>query len=107
MKHLSGASHFNQTATGTTSAVATEGTPTAGKIYITDIVVSSDKNGALLQVKQGGTPVVFQLQLSGSGTPIAFSHHFDTPIIIDESKNATVEIDGTALCKANFCGYVA
>ena len=49
----------SQTATGTTSAVATI-TGTAGKrTYVTDISASSDKAGSIILVKDG-TTVIWQ-----------------------------------------------
>ena len=107
MENIHGKKLYSVTHTDATAAKAAQGTPSSAtaRIVITDIAGSSDKNGAILTVKCGGTDG-FQIQLAGSATPQAFSHSFETPIVCDASENATVEVDGTALCKANIVGYL-
>jgi len=108
MEPLPGAKKFSHTGEGSTSATATESTPTSQRIYITDLVVSSDKAGAVLTVKQGGSSTPFSIQIpTGQGTPASFTIHLQTPIIIDADKNAVAEVDGTADCRVNMTGYVA
>lgn len=104
-----GTKKFSVTATGTTAAAATQGTPTTGsRIFVTDIAGSSDKAGAIIKVIEDteGTPITkFQMQV---GTPSAgyFSHSFSIPVQITKDKSASVEIDGTAVCKANIAGFI-
>lgn len=108
MEPLPGSKKFSQTGDGTTSATATEGTPTAQRIYITDLVVSSDKAGAILTVKQGGSSTPFSVQLpTGQGTPTSMVISLQVPIIIDADNNAVAEVDGTSVCRVNMNGYVA
>ena len=107
MEPLMGAKKFFDTATGTTTASVTEGTPTSPKrIFITDIAVSSDKGGAYLTIKQGGSSTPFSLQF-GTSTPFAWAHSFEVPIIISVDNNAVITIDGSAFCRVNVGGYVA
>jgi hypothetical protein len=110
MEPLQGAKKFSHMGDGTTSATATESTPTSQRIYITDLVASSDKAGAILTVKQGGSSTPFSIQLSAAtatGTPTALAIHFQTPIIITANNNAVAEVDGTDICRVNMTGYVA
>lgn len=98
--------HFSVANSHATAAAATQAAPGAGKrILITDIAASSDKAGSILSVVEdvAGTPVTkWELQV-GAGVH-AFS--FKTPIQITANKSATVQIDGTALCKANIAGKI-
>lgn len=91
---------FSETATHATAAVASH-TGVAGKTFhVTDIAVSSDKAGAICLVKQG-TTTIFQLQVGAS----MFSHSFKQPLRGALGALVSVEIDGTAACKANISGY--
>lgn len=108
MEPLPGAKKFSHTGSGTTGATATESTPTSQRIYVTDVIASSDKAGALLELKGSGTPVLqVHLPANGSSTPYSLALHLQTPIILTENYNATAEIDGTDECYVTFCGYVS
>lgn len=91
----------NATATHATAAVATLTAVSGSRYFITDVIVSSDKAGSIMLVKNG-TTVVCQVQV-GAGN---FSHHFQSPIKCDVSALGSVEIDGTSACKANIFGYL-
>ena len=108
MEPPQGSKKFSHLGVGTTSATATESTPSSQRIYVTDLVVSSDKAGAILTVKTGGSSTPFSIQLpTGQGTPTALAISFQTPIIITADKNAVAEVDGTAACRVLMNGYVA
>lgn len=100
--NFAGKKCFSGTHTHATAAKIEQATPSAGRIFITDIAGSSDKAGSILLVKAGGT-TIFQIQVGAA----FFAHRFEVPLICDASKNATVEIDGTSACKANIVGFVA
>ena len=87
------------TATHATAAVATIAGVAGQRIYITDIIASSDKAGSIMLVLDGAT-TIFQVQV-GVGN---FSHHFETPLVATVGASAAVSIDGTAACKANING---
>ena len=88
------------TATGVALATATY-TGVKDKIFnITDVSVSSDKAGSIVLIKEG-TTVIWQ-DIVGVGR---YSQTFTTPMPIAPGTNCSVEIDGTAACKANFIGY--
>ena len=97
---------FSVAATHATLAAATKAAPGAGKrILVTDIAGSSDKAGAVLSVIEdsAGTPVTKWAIQVGVGN---FAFTFKTPIQIATNKTGGVEIDGTALCKANIAGKI-
>ena len=97
---------FSETGTGTTAAVATQAAPGAGKRNIvTGFLASSDKAGAIMTLIEdtAGTPVTkLQIQLGASFV----AHKLGTPIVFTANKSASIEIDGTAVCKANIVGVV-
>lgn len=91
---------FFETATHATAAVASH-TGVAGKTYyVTNVTVSSDKAGAIGLIKQG-TTTVWQFQVGASVHSISF------PVSLRGASGAlvSVEIDGTAACKANIAGF--
>lgn len=96
---LDSGARVSATATHATAAAATIAAVTGQKIYITDVIASSDKAGAILLVKDGST-VLLQVQV-GAGN---FSHHFETPLTSSIGAAASAEIDGTSACKANIIG---
>lgn len=95
---------FAQTATGTTSAVATQAANANGtsKIYITDISGSSDLAGATIIVKAGST-TIWQDRVSNTG---AYVMNLTTPLVVPAGQAATITVTGTSLSNANFAGYV-
>ena len=108
---MQGTKKFSVTHTHATAAKAEQATPGADKrLFITDIVGSSDKPDAQIKIIQdsGGTPVTkFQSQFRVDGTNNGiFAYQFKTPIIIDANKKASVEVDGTAVCCANMAGFI-
>lgn len=90
------------TATHATAAVATITGATGRKTRITDISASSDKAGSIILVKDG-TTVIWQ-DIVGVGN---YNHSFKTPLPATVGGNCSVEIDGTAACKANVSGFQA
>lgn len=90
------------TATHATLAVATVTGVSSRKTRITDISGSSDKAGSIILVKDG-TTVIWQ-DIVGAGN---YNHNFTTPLQVTAGANCSVEIDGTAACKANVAGFQA
>ena len=91
---------FSETATHATAAVASHAAVAGKTFYITDIAASSDKATSIMLVKQG-TTVIWQEQV-GAGR-VEFS--FKNPLKGALGAQVSVEIDGTAACKANISGY--
>lgn len=91
---------FSETATHATAAVASHAAETGKTHYITHVSVSSDKAGAIMLVKQG-TTTIWQAQVGAADHVEVF------PVPLSSAKSAlvSVEIDGTAACKANIAGY--
>ena len=105
--HYKGTKTFSVTHTHATAAKAEQAAPGAGKrLFVTDIAGSTDKDAAILLVKEdsggAGDATLFQLQVKGT----LFSHRFETPLIVTANKKASVEIDGTTACKANISGFI-
>jgi hypothetical protein len=96
---------FSETATHATSAVASHTGVTGKTFYITDISGSSDKAGALLEVKQG-TTVIWRTQLAATAAGnLAYSHSFGVPLAGAAGALVSVTVDGTSVCNANIAGY--
>lgn len=91
---------FGVTATHATAAVAQKDAATSKTHYITDIAVSSDKATSILLIKDG-TTVIWQQQIGASKE----SFQFSTPLKGSTGNLVSVEIDGTAACKANLAGF--
>ena len=87
------------TATHATLAKVTFTAVAKQQHYLTDIAVSSDKAGAIVLVKDG-TTVIWQLQIGAS----FYGHRFSIPLKASVGALLSVEIDGTAACKANAVG---
>lgn len=91
---------FNATATHATAASASI-TGVAGRTHlVTDISASSDKAGSIILVKQG-TTTIWQDIVGAS----SYRHQFSTPLAGVVGALVSVEIDGTASCKANIAGF--
>lgn len=88
------------TATHATAAVATISAVSGKRHFVTDISASSDKAGSILLVKQG-TTTLWQVQV-GAGN---YEHTFSSPLAGASGATVSVEIDGTAACKANISAY--
>lgn len=91
---------FSETATHATAAVASHAAETSKTHYITHVSVSSDKAGAIMLIKQG-TTTIWQVQV-GADDHVEV---FPVPLAGAQSALVSVEIDGTAACKANISGY--
>lgn len=104
-KQLYGTPYFN-TATGSTSALASKSAVAGVRYYVTDISVSSDKPGAIVQVKDGATIIWQNIVNGATGTTIApYSEHFETPLPCTSGATASVTVDGGAACAANIAGF--
>jgi hypothetical protein len=96
---------YSATATGSTSAVATQNGVALQTIYVTDISGSSDKVGSKILVKDGST-VIWQ-DFVGSNTSVAaYNRVFTTPLKATIANTITVTVDGTATCNANLSGFI-
>jgi len=111
ISNFSGKKVFSTGTAHATLARAQQANVAGKRVLVTDVAGSSDKTGAVLSVKQG-TPagveeVLFTVGMAKtSGTPSAFSHSFETPIIGDANTRVWVEVDGTASCRANIAGII-
>lgn len=92
---------FSQTATGTTSATATQSASSGHSHYITDISASSDKAGAVVLVKNG-TTVIWAAIIDANSS---YNHSFVTPLKGTAGNLVSVTVDGTSVCKSNLAGY--
>ena len=96
---------FSATHTHATAAVATKAAVSGKKHYITDIMVATDKNDAIMLVKQG-TTTIWQASVETVATGqnvIAFS--FQTPLVGAIGALVSIEITGTSICQANIAGF--
>lgn len=92
--------NFIVTATHATQATATMAAGPGARHVITDIIVGSDKDGALAQVKAGTTVILaFNMRAGAMHIPL------QSPLELDVNTAATVTIDGTAACYANVVGF--
>lgn len=96
---------FSVTATGTSSATATNAAVENKTHYITDIMCSSDKDAANVLVKQG-TTTLWQATLDTAATGNnTISHSFQTPLVGVSNGLVSVTIDGTSSADANIAGF--
>ena len=97
---------FMVTHTHGTAALATKAAVSCKRHYITDIAVSSDKDGAVVQVKDGST-VIWQMNLTNAvtGGPYIYWQSFVVPLIGSKSAAVSITVDGTSVCKANIAGF--
>lgn len=91
---------YAQTATGTTSAVATQTGVAGKKSFITDLSASSDKAGSIILVKDG-TTVIWQDIVGAT----YYHRTFRCPLVGTPGNDVSVTIDGTLASKANLSGY--
>lgn len=91
---------FSVTATHATAASASKAGVADMTHYITDVSASSDKAGSIILVKQG-TTTIWQ-DIVGAGH---YNHTFSTPLAAASGALVSVDIDGTAACKANIAGF--
>lgn len=87
------------TDTNATAPTATIAAVAGQTIYITEASASSDKNGAIMLVKDGST-TIWQLQIGAS----VFSQRFSPPLACTLGASATVTVDSTSVGKANING---
>jgi len=92
---------FYKTASGTTSATATQSASSGVIHYITDISASSDKSGAVVTVKQG-TTTIWEAIIDANTT---YHHSFRTPLAGAKGASVSITVDGTSACKANIAGF--
>ncbi len=107
---IHGKRYFSVTQSTPTIAYAKQAGVTGKRIFVTDIAGSSDKVGAILDVRQGEETVLFSIQLTqlaATSSPLAFSHTFESPIIGETGTPIWVTVDGTVACKANVSGFIA
>lgn len=90
---------FYVTATHATAAVASKAAVATKTHVVTGYVVSSDKAGAIVLVKDD-TTVIWQAQV-GAGV---HGYTFPVPLFGAKGNLVSVEIDGTSACKANLVG---
>lgn len=96
---------WSQTATGTSSATATEVAVVGKTHYVTDFFCASDKADAIIQIKQG-TTVIWQSTLDTPSTSNDHHHHsFQTPLKGAADALVSVTIDGTSSADANLSGF--
>lgn len=82
-------------------ATASHAAEATGRHIITDILVSTDLNGAVVEVKSGAT-VKQKFDIPAA---TVFSHSFGTGIECVKNEAAVVTVTGTADCYANAVGY--
>lgn len=87
------------TATHATAAVASVAAVVNTQYFLTNASASSDKAGSILLIKDG-TTVIWQEQVGATFCNLTF----DPPIGATLGAQVSVEIDGTAACKANLAG---
>jgi len=97
---------FRETHTHATVALATIAAVAGKRHYITDMAVSSDKDGAVVQVKDGST-VIWQMNLTNAvtGGPYIYWHSLVVPLIGSKGAAVSITIDGSSVCKANLAGF--
>ena len=97
---------FSVTHTHATQALATKAAIAGKRHFITDIAVSSDKDGAVMQVKDG-TTVIWQINVTNAvtGGPYIYDHSFVAPLIGTKGAAISITIDGSSVCKANIAGF--
>lgn len=91
---------FQATDTDATNPTATIAAVSGKTHYITDISVSSDKDGAIILVKDG-TTVIWQDIVDAN----FYTHSFQTPLKGSKGALVSVEVDSTAAGKANIAGF--
>jgi hypothetical protein len=99
-------SPMSATNAGTTTSTATVSGIATKTHYITDIAGSSDKAGALIQVKDGST-IIWEAQLGATAAGnISFHQSFQTPLKATVGNDVSVYIsDGTSLSYSNIAGF--
>lgn len=90
---------FQQTATGSTAAYASQTGVANTRIYITDISGSSDSTGATITVQDGSTPI-WQDRIGTS----PYTKSFVTPLKATSGNSVTVAVTGTSVANANLVG---
>ena len=97
---------FRATHTHGTAALATIAAVSGKRHYITDIAISSDKDGAVVQVKDD-TTVIWQMNLTNAvtGGPYIYWQSFVVPLIGSKGKAVSITVDGNSVCKANIAGF--
>ena len=96
---------FYVTHTHVSAAVASKAA-VAGKFhYITDIMVATDVDDAIMLVKQG-TTTIWQASVQTIATGInVISHTFGTALKGAKGVLVSVQITGSSICQANIAGF--
>lgn len=92
---------FTVSATGTTSATATQAGIAGKTMYITDFSASSDLAGAIFTLKQG-TTTVWEGILPANTT---WGQGFEQPIPGVSGGLVSITVNGTSVSKANISGF--
>jgi len=96
---------FYVTHTHATAALASKAAVAGYTHFITDIMVASDTDDAIMLVKQG-TTTIWQdsLKTAATGCNI-INHSFAAPLRAAQGALVSVQIDGTTICQANIAGF--
>lgn len=95
-------SDWSVTHSHATAALATKAVVAGHQHVIVMATASSDKADSVMQIKQGAT-VLWDVQVGIGRHTEDFS---GCPLVLAPDTAVNVEIDGTALCKANVRGFV-
>lgn len=96
---------FYVTHTHATAASASNAAVSGKQHYITDIMVATDTDDAIMLVKTG-TTTIWQASVQTIATGMnVLSHSFNTPLVGDVGALVSVEITGTSICQANIAGF--
>lgn len=96
---------FVVTHTHATAAKATNAAVAGSTHYITDIMVSSDTDSAIMLVKQGTTTIWQGSVLTVATGMNVISHSFQSPLVGAKGALVSVEITGSSICQANIAGF--
>lgn len=96
---------FYVTHTHATAAVASNAAVSGKTHYITDIMVATDKDDAIMLVKQGTTTIwQASVETVATGNNV-ISHSFQSPLVAAKGALVSVQITGTSICQANIAGF--
>lgn len=97
---------FVVTHTHATAAKATKAAVTGKTHYITDIMVATDTDSAIMLVKQGTTTIWQASVPTTIAAGMNMIHHtFRAPLVAAKGALVSVEITGGSICEANIAGF--
>ncbi len=98
---------WNELVTGTTSASIVKAAETGKWHGITDIIYSTDKNGAILRVLDGTTPILYITLPDTPAGHLRLAEHWPLNIPLENTASAslTADIQGFAACELAIIGY--